>query len=309
MDIISAPQNLKRLIVSIGTFDGVHRGHRFLIGYLCREAALRDLACGVVTFSNHPQSVVNPQSVTPMLTTLSERLSLLEQTGINACLLLDFDDTLRNLTAEEFIARLHNRYGADALVVGYDNRFGRNRSEGFRQYCEIGARVGVEIIQAPELTGESGNISSSTIRSLLQVGDIAAANAALGYEYSLTGTVVAGKQLGRTIGFPTANINVADTTKLIPANGVYAAIAVTADGSRHKAMVNIGHRPTVDTINAPITIEAHLLDLNRDLYGEPITIVFVAFQRVEKRFNSLDELTSQLEEDRRGVNQLLRKGS
>ena len=278
-------------MVSIGTYDGVHRGHRFLIEHLRQESENRGLKSGVVTFKNHPQSVVNPQHTPKTLSTLDERLALLEETGIDYCILLNFDERLRSYTAEEFMTTLLNDYGVNALILGYDNRLGRDRINCIDGYREIGKRLGVEVIQAPEL---KGNISSSTIRSLLLNGDVEAANEALGYEYSLTGIITAGKQLGRTIGFPTANLDVNDKNKLIPANGAYATIAITADGSKHKAMVNIGRRPTVDVKDAPITIEAHLLDFNRDIYGQSLTLKFIKFLRPEKRFNSLEELSAQL---------------
>lgn len=285
-------------MVSIGTYDGVHRGHRFLIEHLRQESENRGLKSGVVTFKNHPQSVVNPQHTPKTLSTLDERLALLEETGIDYCILLNFDERLRSYTAEEFMTTLLNDYGVNALILGYDNRFGRDRINCIDGYREIGKRLGVEVIQAPEL---KGNISSSTIRSLLLNGDVEAANEALGYEYSLTGIITAGKQLGRTIGFPTANLDVNDKNKLIPANGAYATIAITADGSKHKAMVNIGRRPTVDVKDAPITIEAHLLDFNRDIYGQSLTLKFIKFLRPEKRFNSLEELSAQLSCDLNNV--------
>ncbi len=285
-------------MVSIGTYDGVHRGHRFLIEHLRQESENRGLKSGVVTFKNHPQSVVNPQHTPKTLSTLDERLALLEETGIDYCILLNFDERLRSYTAEEFMTTLLNDYGVNALILGYDNRFGRDRINCIDGYREIGKRLGVEVIQAPEL---KGNISSSTIRSLLLNGDVKAANEALGYEYSLTGIITAGKQLGRTIGFPTANLDVNDKNKLIPANGAYATIAITADGSKHKAMVNIGRRPTVDVKDAPITIEAHLLDFNRDIYGQSLTLKFIKFLRPEKRFNSLEELSAQLSCDLNNV--------
>lgn len=291
MQILTTPQAQQRLMVSIGTYDGVHRGHRFLIEHLRQESNARGLKSGVVTFKNHPQSVVNPQYNPKTLSTLDERLALLEETGIDYCILLDFDDKLRSYSAEEFMTTLLNDYGVNALILGYDNRFGRDRINCIDGYKVIGKRIGIEVIQTPEL---EGNISSSIIRSLLLNGDVAAANVALGYDYSITGTITAGKQLGRTIGFPTANLDVNDKNKLIPSNGAYAAIAVTADDSQHKAMVNIGHRPTVDVKDTSITIEAHLLDFNRDIYGQSLTLKFIKFLRPEKRFNSLEELSAQL---------------
>ncbi|MBQ4344908.1 MAG: bifunctional riboflavin kinase/FAD synthetase [Muribaculaceae bacterium] len=298
MQILTTPQAQQRLMVSIGTYDGVHRGHRFLIEHLRQESENRGLKSGVVTFKNHPQSVVNPQHTPKTLSTLDERLALLEETGIDYCILLNFDERLRSYTAEEFMTTFLNDYGVNALILGYDNRFGRDRINCIDGYREIGKRLGVEVIQAPEL---KGNISSSTIRSLLLNGDVEAANEALGYEYSLTGIITAGKQLGRTIGFPTANLDVNDKNKLIPANGAYATIAITADGSKHKAMVNIGRRPTVDVKDAPITIEAHLLDFNSDIYGQSLTLKFIKFLRPEKRFNSLEELSAQLSCDLNAV--------
>ena len=294
----------QRLIATIGMFDGVHIGHRFLIDFLQSEATRRNLIPAAFTFNRHPLSIVRPDAVPPMLSSLQERIDLLHKAGAQYVEVLDFNGQMRSLSARQFIAMLHDRYDVDALIIGFNNRFGHDRIDGIEQYRTIGAEIGIDIIQAPEYHGIASPVSSSIIRKYLCEGNIDQASVSLGRCYTLTGTVVTGKQLGRTIGFPTANISPLDTQKLIPASGAYAVTVTTADGIPRPAMLNIGSRPTIDRPNAPISLEAHIFDYNADLYGTTVTITFHAYLRPERRFPSLDALRSQLDADASTVKQL-----
>lgn len=288
-------------------YDGVHRGHRYLIDFLRIEAARRQLTPAVVTFRNHPMSVVRPEAAPQSLTSTADRMHLLAEAGADDVILLDFNDRMRRMSARRFLSMLKKRFGIDALVVGFNNRFGRDRVDGIDQYRAIGEKIGMDIIGAPEYRDDAP-ISSSAIRSYLYEGDIARANAALGYNYRFSGVVKEGKQIGRTIGFPTANITPAWPGILIPAPGAYAVIVTVPDGTRHGGMLNIGYRPTVDHAAHPQqTIEVNIFDFDGELYDATIEIEFVARLRAEKKFASLDKLKSQLATDARKARRLVKK--
>lgn len=289
--------NETQRIAVVGTFDGVHRGHRFLLDFMKKEALRHNLESTVITFEQHPLSVIKPQALPPQLTTNAERMAHIEESGVECCIMLEFNEAFRQLSAQDFLKMIHHDYNVKMLVVGFDTRFGKDCVDGFEQYIEIGKAVGIEVVQAPEY-GEG--VSSSAIRQSLLSNNIVAANEALGYNYSISGKVVEGKQLGRTIGFPTANIEVADATKLIPSNGVYAADVVIPHlgNEKHRAMLNIGRRPTVDVANAPLSIEVHVIDFEGDLYGKELQVEFLQFLRHERPFSSLDALIAQLQLDR-----------
>ncbi len=301
VNIPTVEDSLQRIAV-VGMFDGVHHGHRFLIDYLKSEAEKRGLRSAVVTFNNHPLSIVAPQSMPRLLSTCNERISLLNSTDIDDCIMLEFDENLRQLSAHDFLTMLHNQYGITVLIVGFNNRFGRDCVDGIEQYRIIGNKLEMEIIQAPEFTLNGSHISSSIIRQQISEGKIIEANNELGYNYFIIGTVTEGKQLGRTIDFPTANIIPNDEHKLIPHSGVYAAFVTTPDGTRHKAMLNIGYRPTVDNTTTPqLSIEVHIIDFSGDVYGKTLTVEFLNYQREECRFNSIEGLRDQLFIDRQNV--------
>lgn len=291
-----------RRIAVVGTFDGVHRGHRFLIDYMLSQASQRNLEPSVITFSNHPLHIINPQVIPPQLSTYDERIALLSTCGIASCVMLDFNEELRQLTARQFMEMTHRDFGIDTLVVGFNTRFGKDCVDGYDQYRIMGAKIGVEVIQAPEF---GQGISSSAIRKMLSSNQLSEANAALGYRYSITGKVVTGKQLGRTIGFPTANIEPTNREKLIPAPGVYAVDVIIPDvPTPLRAMLNIGRRPTIDTQSAQQTIETHIIDYSGDLYNKTLRIEFINYLRPEQQFESLAALTAQLHRDRQAVLQL-----
>ena len=286
------------MIATIGFFDGVHIGHCHLINMLKKVARERCMESCVITFDRHPRQVVQPEWCPEMLTTLEEKTQLLKATGIDRCEVLHFDRKLASLSARDFMLQiLKERLRVTHLVTGYDNRFGHNRSEGFEDYVRYGKEIGIEVTRAEELTMGSTHVSSSSIRRMLKEGKIEEATMCLGHEYRITGTVVAGEHIGRTIGFPTANILPNDSSKLIPANGVYAVdVWSEPEGiSRRRAMLNIGTRPTFD--GKGITIEVHIPDFASDLYGKPLTISFISKIREERRFHSPEELVEQLNKD------------
>ena len=275
---------------TIGMFDGVHLGHQYLISKLkehCDEAV-------AVTFTNHPLWVIKGEREPRLLSTPAEKSRMLGALSVRP-VLLPFDEQLRYMTAEEFIRLLAREHGIDRLVLGFNNSIGSDRRTAADDNALCNA-TGVEIIRASELPGDV-KVNSSAIREMVAVGDVKQAAALLGRNYAINGTVVHGKKLGRTIGFPTANIEADSTDKLIPANGVYAADAITTDGHAYRAVVNIGHRPTVDTTSAPVTIEAHLDGFTGSLYDQHLTLHFLDRLRGERRFSGLDELKAAISND------------
>lgn len=286
-------------VATIGFFDGVHRGHRFLIEQVRQEARTRGLASSVITFPAHPRQVLQPDYRPCLLTTPQEKLDLLDATGIDQCLLLDFTPHLAGLSAREFMEVLKHRYRIRALVIGYDHRFGHNRSEGFDDYVRYGRELGMEVLPAqacllPFPQGEMP-VSSSLIRRLLLEGDVAQANECLGYDYFINGTVVSGHRVGHRLGYPTANLQPDHPDKLVPANGVYA-VRVETGGRPYNGMLNIGHRPTLNN-GTNRSIEVHIFDFDRDIYHQPLRLTFVQRIRAERCFDSLDALTCQLRHD------------
>lgn len=291
-------------VATVGFFDGLHAGHRFLINELKTIAGNQNLKSMVITFAVHPRKVLNSSFQPELLTTLPEKLAQLESTGIDACLVLDFTFEMARLSANEFIETiLKKQYNVQTLLVGHDHRFGHNRTDGFPEYKEYGEAVGMEVIQACRYnTDMDKHISSSEIRNALKEGKIELANRLLTYEYSICGKVVEGFKIGRTIGFPTANIKPYDPEKLVPAVGVYA-VRVGWKKLHYKGMMNIGHRPTLDN-GANISIEVHILGFDEDIYNQPIEIDFIRKIRDEQKFNGVDELKEQLQKDRLFVMEL-----
>lgn len=306
MKVIRNSSAKSRRIAAVGMYDGVHRGHRFLIDYLKLEGVHRGLHPAVVTFKEHPRMLVRPLEAPALLTELDERLRLLDETGLDDCILLSFNERMRRMPARKFLGMLHDKYGVDALVVGFNNRFGRDRVDGIEQYWAIGKELGMEVLSAPEYKGSGNHVSSSIVRDYLYTGEVRKATDAMGRPYRLRGVVVEGKRLGRSLGYPTANIRAANEYSLIPRAGVYAAMVTTPDGLRRPSMLNIGYRPTVDeSENAPLTIEVNILDYTGYLYGEELIIEFVDFLRAEKKFKSVDKLREQLGNDAKKARKVL----
>lgn len=297
MIIVEPHQGLNTpTVATIGMFDGVHRGHLSLIEQVSDIATSKGLGKSVVTFSTHPREVIQPGYKMSLLNTFEERISHLEQTGIDNAIVLDFTPQLAQLTAQQFITMLHNTYNIQVLCIGYDHRFGHNRSEGFEEYCRYGEALGMEIIQAQELNCRECSISSSAIRKMLIAGNISAANKMLGYNYNISGIVVSGRQIGRELGFPTANIQPNNSQKLIPALGVYAVKVTLPDNSRYAGIMNIGRRPTIEG-NHDVSLEVHIFNFDSDLYNKQLTIELIDYIREEKQFDSLTSLRKAIQQD------------
>lgn len=299
----SSHLSMSPCVATIGCFDGVHRGHRYLVEQVCGEARKRNMKSALITFPIHPRQVMQSDYCPQWLTCLSQKQALIQKLDADFCILLPFTHELSMLSAREFMQLLYERYHVRALVIGYDHKFGHNRSEGFEDYCLYGKELGMEIIHAEGLTENGVSISSSLIRGLLKKGDIEKANHYLGYNYYLDGIVVGGFKIGRRLGFPTANLKPSCQDKLIPATGVYA-VYVYIEGEQYVGMLNIGHRPTLSN-GTEISIEVHILDFSENLYHHPMRIEFLHFIRVEKKFDTLDLLVEQLKRDRLSVLSLL----
>ena len=278
-------------VATIGFFDGVHRGHQHLLRQVLEVAHQRHMASLVVTFFQQPRHVVTHETDRFfLLTTTNEKLHLLQQAGIDHCEVMEFTPELALMTAHDFMQLLHDKYGVSALVIGYDHRFGHNRSEGFDDYVRYGKQLGIEVLQATQFPA----VSSTKIRELLLEGDLEAANQILGYRYMLEGQVVNGFHIGHTMGFPTANLQVAPE-KLIPADGVYA-VMVELDGEQHQGMLNIGTRPTLANSDER-SIEVHIFDFHDNIYDKELRLSLVKRTRGEVRFASKEQLILQLQQD------------
>ena len=290
-------------VATIGCFDGVHRGHKYLLKQVRSAAKQRGLKSAFITFPTHPRKILQADYQPKLLSCLAQKTELIDKLDADYCILMPFTHKLSELTAREFMQHLHDEYNVRALVIGYDHRFGHNRSEGFMDYCHFGNEIGIEVIQAKAMIEDGVSISSSLIRQLIQMGNLIEANHYLGYHYFIDGTIVGGYKVGRKLGFPTANLLPSCPDKLIPGEGVYAVYA-HVNGKRYRAMLNIGHRPTVN--NGPeLSIEAHILDFEGDIYNEHMRIEFIRMIRKEKKFDSLEKLTEQLADDKEAITQLL----
>ena len=307
---LTDPLPYQACVAAIGFFDGVHRGHRFLIRQLTRYAVGHDLASLLVTFRTHPRQVMQAAYQPQLLTTYDEKCGQLATTGADYCLTLDFTTALAALSARRFMAEiLKEKLSVKVLVIGYDHRFGHDRSEGFAEYVEYGRELGMEVVRADAFAMSEVNVSSSMVRACLAEGEVGIAARCLTRPYEITGRVVHGFHVGHELGFPTANIQVEDSQKLIPKNGVYAVwVKGKIGGEEHVwgGMLNIGLRPTMEN-GENRTIEVHLLDFAGDLYGCRLTLSFVRRLRDERKFRNKGELVHQLREDEAMVRMILNK--
>lgn len=291
------------LIATVGTFDGVHTGHRHLLAELKTHARRLGLRPAAIVLDTHPLQIVRPESAPPQLSTFEERKAAIEAEGVEV-IRLSFTPQARKESSEQFMRRIHDEMGIKALLVGHDNRFGCDRENGLEHYRECGKQIGLEVIEATCLPG----VSSSAVRRELAAGNIEAGNRLLGRRYELKGTVVDGAHLGRSLGFPTANLRVEAETALVPPPGVYATLIFADEmGDFRPAMTNIGHRPTVAQTDAPLTIETHIFDFSGNLYGKNVRLQFVGRLRDERRFESLEALTAQLRDDAEAARHILDK--
>jgi len=303
MVVITDPAEFPALanaVVTSGTFDGVHRGHQRILARLRQVADAVGGPAVVITYWPHPRLVLGPPPSHPellelqLLNTLEERVARLADHGVDYLLVMPFTREFAEWTSEQYIQKLllktvHTKH----LVIGYDHRFGKNREGGFDYLTQHAARYGFTVEEIPRQDVDAVGVSSTRIRKALRSSDVATATAYLGYPYPVTGLVVTGQQLGRTIGYPTANLDVPSTLKLVPAQGIYAVWATTAAGTRHPGMLSIGVRPTIGDGLAQ-TIEVNLLDFSGDLYGQLLTLEFVTWLRGEEKYNGLAALTTQL---------------
>lgn len=285
------------IVGTVGFFDGVHRGHRFLIEQLKATAGKRQLPSAVVTFPVHPRKVLAPAFHPELLNSFDEKLNQLATTGIDRCYVIDFTPALSQLTARRFIHHiLREQLNIQSLLVGYDHRFGKDRVDDTEAYIRYGREIGMDVQQAESLMMDEAHVSSTRIRQVLQEGQVEEAARLLSYPYTIEGRVISGNRIGRTIGFPTANIQPSDPEKVIPAIGTYAVWVKVKDKS-YRGMLYIGSRPTIAGAKE-LRIEVNLLDFSGDLYGQSIRVEFARFLRGDARFDSLDQLKEQLAADR-----------
>ena len=285
------------MVVATGFFDGVHTGHRLVIKQLVEAAAVRGDESMVITFWPHPRNVLQQEARSlRLLTTLDEKRELLAGLGVDRVEVLRFTKDFSAMTTEQYLRMLMSDYGAKTILLGYDNRMGCDAKDA-DQVVETAAEVGLKAIRTEMIPSQHGYaVSSTKIRQKIEEGDVQAASALLGYEYSLLGVVVAGNRIGRTIGFPTANMQLYEPLKLVPGNGVYF-VRVNTLGGEWYGMCNVGCRPTVGLGNTR-TIETHIFGFDEDIYGLDIKVTFLEKIRDEVHFASLDELKNQLNHDR-----------
>ncbi|MCE3283636.1 MAG: riboflavin biosynthesis protein RibF [Chitinophagaceae bacterium] len=295
-------------IITIGTFDGVHLGHQQIIRQLKEEAAQHSGETVIVTFHPHPRKIVSsvPGDI-KLLTTLEERTALLADAGIDHLVVVPFDNKFSNQSAEEFITEfLYKAFRPHTLIIGYDHRFGKGRKGDYHLLEAQGAFLGFRVKEINEELLNESIVSSTRIRSALLQHDMATANSFLGYHYFFQGTVVEGNKLGRTIGYPTANLHIESEEKLIPADGIYAcevSIVSRAPAVLKKGMMYIGNRPVVEGKHR--TIEVNIFDFDEDIYGETLRVYMHDYVRGDVPLNGLEELKEQLAKDKSAVERLL----
>jgi riboflavin kinase/FMN adenylyltransferase len=296
---ISSYVSQKQSIVTIGTFDGVHIGHQEIIEKIIEDAQNSDYESLILTFFPHPRMVLAHELGVKLLNTINEKIELLEKIGLSNLIIHPFDEMFSQLSAEEFVAKiLVEKLKIKKIILGHDHRFGKDRSASIDDLIIFGKKYNFEVEQISAQKIDQVAISSTKIRTALLEGNIVLANQYLGYQYSFSGKVVKGKQLGRTIGFPTANIQIDEAYKLIPKNGVYI-VKSSIDEKIHFGMMNIGNRPTVDGKNQ--TIEVYFFDFDKDIYDTSISVTILDRIRDEKKFDSLEDLKKQIEKDKQSV--------
>lgn len=286
----------KKTIVTIGTFDGVHIGHQKIIEKLIQETKNSNCESLILTFFPHPRMILHKKSPIKLLNTISEKSSLLEKMGLENLIIHPFDKEFSNLSAEDFVKTiLVDSLNIKKIIIGYDHRFGKNRDANIEDLIAFGRKYSFEVEQISAQEIDSVSVSSTKIRDAIANGTMAVANEYLGYDYLLSGKIIKGKQLGSTIGFPTANIKIEENYKLIPKNGVYV-VKSHLQGKTVFGIMNIGFNPTVN--GEYLSIEVHFLDFNADLYNTQISVSVIARIRDEEKFTSLDLLKTQIQKDK-----------
>ncbi len=299
-------KNIDHPVVTIGTFDGVHIGHKKIIKRLIDIAKKEHGQTVIITFYPHPRTVLRLDEMDlKFINTQKEKIKIFEKAGIDNLVIYPFTKEFSKMNADDFVKNiLIDKIHTKKLVIGYDHRFGNQRKGNIKRLFELSHIYNFEVEEIPEQDIKNIAVSSTKIRKALRTKDIKQANVFLGYEYSLSGIVVHGNKIGRTIGYPTANIEVDDKNKLIPANGVYS-VKVEWKGKLYKGMCNIGVRPTID--HGKLTIEANIFDFDKDIYGDILTIYFVDYIRDERRFVDLDSLKNQLAYDKQRILRMFEK--
>ena len=300
-------QSVEPCVATIGFFDGVHKGHQFLIRHVIEEAKISGLQSTVITFDEHPRQVLQDGYMPEMLSTLDSKLLLLSKTGVDNTVVLHFNKEMAELLARDFMEQiLRDRLHVKKLVIGYDNRFGHDRREGFEDYVRFGEELGIEVIRNEAFMLNGVNVSSSVVRAFLKEGEIEMANSCLGYPYTIVGKVVKGYQKGRKMGFPTANLDASEFGMLVPAPGVYA-VKTRLEGSvaMKQGMMNIGTRPTFDGNN--ISLETNIFDFSGDIYGKLMLVSFEHRIRSERKFDGPEQLKEQLIIDKQIVKEQFKK--
>ena len=294
-DLENIPQN-NGFVITQGTFDGVHLGHQHVLKQVVNLANLYEKPSLLITFHPHPRLVVDPQNTNiKLLSSIEEKAKKILEMGIDYVLVLSFTHEISQFSPREFVNEiLVKKLNVQCMVVGYDHRFGKNRSGGFQELTTLASEFNFDVKEIDASEIEEIAVSSTRIRKALSSGNLTSANELLGRPYTLSGTVIQGKQLGRQLGYPTANILIDEPYKLIPPNGVYIGYTLIGE-TKYKIMLNIGVRPTVDGTSQ--TIEAHILDFSKDIYNTQITLFLVQFLREEQRFDGLDALKIQLQKD------------
>ncbi|MEN0056865.1 MAG: bifunctional riboflavin kinase/FAD synthetase [Mucilaginibacter sp.] len=295
---------VKNAVVTIGTFDGVHIGHRKIISRIKELANSIGGETVILTFFPHPRMILQPEDESlKLITTMDEKAQLMESLGVDHFIITPFSRDFSNQTAEGYIRDvLVNKIGTKKIVIGYDHRFGKDRQGGLDDLLRLGPVYGFDVVEIPEQDINEVAISSTRVRNALLSNQIDLANSCLGYPFFITGTVIRGDQLGRELGYPTANIVVAEKYKLIPADGIFA-VTVNVGGKHHKGMAYIGSRPTVNGVTR--NIEVNIFDFNQDIYNQAIRMEFHHYVRGDVKFESLDQLKTQLAKDKEDVLALL----
>jgi riboflavin kinase / FMN adenylyltransferase len=284
-----------RSVITIGTFDGVHEGHKKIVRALVEQARLVRGESVIITFHPHPRKIVSPEEPLQLINSLEEKISLLSQQGIDHLVVVPFTHSFSEQSAEDYIkAFLVERFRPHTIIIGYDHHFGKGRNGNFTLLAGNAARYQYDLVEIPQHVLNEISVSSTKIRRALLEGNIEVANKLLGYSFFFEGKVIHGDKLGRTLGYPTANLLIADKDKIRLGHGVYAVYAYV-DGERKKAMLSIGNRPTIE--NSDVRIEVHLFDFDRDIYGSSVRVTVEAFLRPQEKYSDLKELVAQLDRD------------
>lgn len=302
-DIDHLPE-FKNVVLTIGTFDGVHQGHKAILHKVTQHAKIVNGESVLISFDPHPRKLLFPHQPLGIITPLSQKLQLITDAGIQHIVVVPFTKEFSEFSAQQYIEDfLVRRFNPHSIVIGYDHRFGHDRRGDLSLLEQYAAQYNYELIEIPAQLIEDATVSSTKIRQAINNGDMEYVSHMLGRNYSLSGVVVHGNQLGRTIGYPTANLQPSDTEQIIPGIGIYAIYAIY-DGIQYSAMLSIGYNPTV-TDKKELRIEANIFDFDKDIYGQQLTMVFIKKLRGEEKFSSLDALTDQLHKDKEDTLQVI----